>query len=313
MEVPLNNYYLDPIDQLFYLNKEFYLKLNDFSAPIYVVGGQAIAYWVKYYEKDLQPTPSEWRVAHSVDIDYMSKIADISIVAGCWNVPISFATNHQPPSIALIKLETPSKEIKKTTDGLLFLDVDEFNVDGNISGNIVDFIDRPAGFDLKYFESEKISGVYSTNFSFPLDYDLAPNDNLKILTPIGCLQSRLANIFRTQKSKKIEIERIKLLRQIILYYFQDCGAELSFRKLKTHIDILFNIIISNDGIQLYIQHDVDLRPVFYNLLHLKFLPDTFISKEFIYMRNKLDDKFTRRKTAYLLYLNKDKVNKSDVK
>lgn len=313
MEVPLNNYYLDPIDQLFYLNKEFYLKLNDFSAPIYVVGGQAIAYWVKYYEKDLQPTPSERRVAHSVDIDYMSKIADISIVADCWNVPISFATNHQPPSIALIKLETPSKEIKKTTDGLLFLDVDEFNFDGNISGNIVDFIDRPAGFDLKYFESEKISGVYSTNFSFPLDYDLAPNDNLKILTPIGCLQSRLANIFRTQKSKKIEIERIKLLRQIILYYFQDCGAELSFRKLKIHIDILFNIIISNDGIQLYIQHDVDLRPVFYNLLHLKFLPDTFISKEFIYMKNKLDDKFTRRKTAYLLYLNKDKVNKSDVK
>lgn len=313
MEVPLNSTYLDPIDQLFYLNKEFYSKLNDFSAPIYVVGGQAIAYWVKYYETNLQPTAYDLRVAHSVDIDYMSKIADISIVADCWNVPISFATNHQPPSIALIKLETPSKEIKKTNDGLLFLDVDEFNVDGKISGNIVDFIDRPAGFEVKYFESKKISSVYSTNFNFPIDYNLTPNDNLKVLTPIGCLQSRLANIFRTQKSNKIEVERIKLLRQIILYYFQDCGAELSFRHLKIHIDVLFNVIISDDGIKLYTQHDVDLRPVFYNLSNMNFLPDTFILNEYIHMKNKLDDKFERRKKAYLLYLNKNNVNTCDVK
>jgi len=41
--------YLNPIDQLFELNREVIPSLEKFEHPIIVVGGQALFYWIDYY------------------------------------------------------------------------------------------------------------------------------------------------------------------------------------------------------------------------------------------------------------------------
>ncbi|OEE04469.1 hypothetical protein [Vibrio cyclitrophicus] len=295
--------YLKPLDQLFSLNSEIYPILDKFHSPINVVGGQAVAYWINYYSDMLEPTQSAELAAHSVDIDYVSMRTDAQTMADCWNVDVRFADNHPPPSVALMQLEDQNKKVKEDAEGFLFLDVDEFDNVGEIKSNIVDIIDWPAGFDKDSFTSEKKLNRYTSLFQFPEEFDIPPNEKLRILSPLGCLKSRIANLFHTSKPKAIEVQRIILLREPLAFYLQDLAADHGFKEFKLHLDSVRDLILSDDGIKLYTQYDVDLRELYSFLSTMTpGLPTAFIEYEAPAVMKKMNDKYKRRKKARLDYL-----------
>lgn len=298
--------YLKPLDQLFSLNAEIHPELDKYSGPIIVVGGQAVAYWLNYYSDIIKPTLDSERASQSVDIDYAAYSADVQDMADCWNVIVSYAKDHPPPSIALMKLEDSNKVIKQNLDGFLFIDIDELDYKDIIKSNLVDIIDRPAGFPSNLLSSKKDLRLFTAEFQFPLNFGLSPHSKLRILSPLGCIKSRIANLFQTQKNKDIEVARIKLLREPLAYYLQDFAAENGFKEFKVHLDSFKDLILSDNGCKLYTIHDVNLIEV-YKFLATKTpnMPNLFIEKELPSVLLKMNEKYKKRKTARINYLSKD--------
>lgn len=95
---------LTPLEQLFELNKEAYKCLNTLKNPLTVIGGQAVSYWVNYYEYFLSHTYNI-EAMHSVDIDYLSKKMDIKLINEAWNTELYYSNDEPPPSLAKILLK----------------------------------------------------------------------------------------------------------------------------------------------------------------------------------------------------------------
>jgi hypothetical protein len=286
--------YLRPLEQLFQLNAELIPNIDELSSYVHVVGGQAVAYWIYYYSSEIDFTDEEKVNAQSVDIDYVALKTDIKLLAKCWNVDVSYADNHPPPSLAILFLKNNEK-IKKTSDGHLFLNIDKLLLDGEITSNLVDIIDRPAGFDENSFKSNSTLDIFTTPLVFPESFALEPHDKLRVLTPLACLRSRIANLFRTPKRNDIEVARIKVLIEPTYFHIQDLIADNGFRQTKSYIDNLFQLILNRDSINLYLDYDVDLRGLYASIAQIPSVPDIFIEREFYRNSQKMDSKYARLK------------------
>ncbi|MCL1127233.1 hypothetical protein [Shewanella surugensis] len=97
----------------------------------------------------------------------------------------------------------------------------------------------------------------------------------------------------------------------LYYYFQDISYDHDFRFIKKHIDALKKFILSNQSVELYTKYEIDLRPVFYEILEkTPDLPKKFHEKEMVAIIDKVNDKFDRRYLARQKYL-QIKTEKSD--
>jgi hypothetical protein len=284
---------LSPLDQLYQLNREAYVKLDDIEQPLIVVGGQAISYWLDYYGL------SEREQVRSVDIDYVAKLSDIRQLNQTWKSLLQEAGNHPPPSLALILLEDNVSHEIKQAEGALFVDIDKY-AKNEIKPNLIDFIDRPKGFSSDDMNPEKGLALHTVLFRFPSEYHLEPHQNLKILTPIACLKSRLANHSKPPiKPPQLERIRIRALMSPIIYYIQDQLDEIGFRNLKEQIDLLSALIASPESIRLYVEHDIHLLEILEFFIDNKIegLPEKFIAQELPrkikYIENKIQ-KFAKR-------------------
>ncbi|MBL4899016.1 MAG: hypothetical protein JKX76_05125 [Colwellia sp.] len=298
--------YLKPLEQLFQLNAELIPNLEELSSYVHVVGGQAVAYWINYYSSDIKFTDEEQLYVQSADIDYVALNTDIKLLAKCWNVDVSYADNHPPPSLAILLLKNHDK-IKETADGHLFLDVDKLLLEEEVKSNLVDIIDRPAGFDEKAFKLATKLEIYTTPFIFPESFKIQPQDKLRILTPLGCIRSRIANLFYTQKPKDIEVARIKVLMEPTFFHIQDLIADNGFKHTKRYIDDLRFLVLSKDSIKLYLRYGVDLRILYSSIAHSPGVPDVFIENEFRLVTEKMDIKYERLRLVHEDYLKKSKT------
>ncbi|WP_299665056.1 hypothetical protein [uncultured Psychromonas sp.] len=298
---------LKPLDQLFLLNLEIHKNLDKIAEPILVVGGQAVAYWLEMYSDIIEMNAKDEFASQSVDIDYATCTNNAQLMADFWGVDVKFAKNHPPPSIAVMKLVDYSHNIKKNDDGFLFIDIDEYNNERKLEGNMVDIIDLPAGFSNELRSNTKYAKLYSSPFIFPESFKIEPSTKLRILSPLGCLKSRITNLLDTPKNNEIEIIRIKLLREPLAYYLQDVAEEEGFREYKRHLDSLKDLILSREGIQLYTLYDVNLIEV-YRLIAISTpdTPNSFIDKELPSVLKKMNEKYTNRKAAYNKYLSQIK-------
>lgn len=284
--------YLRPLEQLFQLNAELIPNLNELSSYVHVVGGQAVAYWVNYYSSDIKFTDEEQLQVQSADIDYVALKTDIKLLAKCWNVDVSYADNHPPPSLAILLLQNQEK-IKETADGHLFVDIDKLFLEEEVKSNLVDIIDRPAGFDEKAFKLDTKLKIYTTPFIFPESFKIQPHEKLRILTPLACIRSRIANLFYTQKPKDIEVARIKVLMEPTFFHIQDLVADNGFKHTKRYIDDLRYLTLSRDSIKLYLDYGIDLRDLYSSIAHCPDVPDIFIENEFSRVIEKMDAKYER--------------------
>jgi hypothetical protein len=221
--------YLNPIDQLFELNRELIPLLDKFEHSIIVVGGQALYYWINYYH-DFHVQIYDEQI-ESIDIDYAAKLNDARQLPKGWNIDVyNEAKDSPPPSLATILLTNKGKI--KNKDGSLFIDTDEYLRKNQLKANIVDIIDFPIGFSHKDFNDSKKLELYTECFEYPKKWECPPNPKLRILNPISCLKSRLCNISAEIKDIQTEKERIKAIRIPIHAFLEQKFKTNKFRVAK---------------------------------------------------------------------------------
>ena len=159
----------------------------------------------------------------------------------------------------------------------------------------MDFIDAPSGFDIADLDNPAKRALYTCPYQFSTDSGINCHENLLILNPIGCLISRISNIFLTPKDRAIEIERIKDLMYPIYYYFQEISFDYDFRYTKARIDLLKDYLLSEHPVQLYTHYDYDLRPMFFESMNnTPDLPQKFYEYEMPRIIETVNNKYDRR-------------------
>ncbi|WP_025887530.1 hypothetical protein [Shewanella indica] len=298
-----NTNYLEPLAQLELLCKEIHSSLHKLTKPLLIVGGQSVSYWLKYYATEMEQNQLE-NVA-SADIDFMlTDKQSIGMLGAIWNVKIEFSGEDTIAlSVAITELyDLKSNRIKSDNAGSLCIDFSKLQVDGEEKANFVDFIDKPAGYAAELGDSRRY--LFTELYEFPKSADLAAHPNLLILNPIGCLKSRVSNIFMTSKPKELEVARIRALLYPIYFYFQDLYVDHDPKLVKKYLRALFEIIYSEHGVQLYCKYDLDLRDVLFHSWSLDGQKPAYYENELPRVIEKVNDKFDRRKQVYNQFLSR---------
>lgn len=194
---------LHPLEQLDILNRQVVGKIN---FPLIVVGGQAIAFWIWNYQNAFSENIFNNKKLFSYDIDYVAAKENLKVLSNIWNIELKMNDNGQPPSIAAMFAKDNQNKIKEY-QGLKF-----YNEEIDMP-NIIDFIFAPAGFshsDIKQLPNKYFVPYFNNNLK----------SNIYILSPLGCIRSRLANIYQNIKRSTIflEIERLHSLNVTFIAY-----------------------------------------------------------------------------------------------
>jgi len=289
--------YLAPIDQLYELNSEIYDIADTFPSPLIVVGGQAVNYWLNFFNITESLSNEELLTATSVDIDYCGKKDVFKACASSWDVKFNIPDiNSATPEIGNSVLKNAITDEIKSSDGALFIDISDLAEHNTLSPNIVDFLPVPAGFKKLDFEHSRLI-QHTSMFKFPSAFNHTSHPNLRILNPIGCLKSRMLNlkILKRVKDPKVEVARIKLLIIPIGYFLQLSLIQHGYRPTRKYIKLLMILTKSKQGINLRIIHGVDLSIILLNLVenHKDHLPNGFCDTEFPDWIKSVDEKYSR--------------------
>lgn len=293
---------LVPTDQLFELNREIYPILDTFAHPLIVVGGQAVSYWLAYYDIEDTLTDEQRLQATSVDIDYCGTKQDFEKCSDTWNVDfdipsISDATPEIGHSILRDKI---TKNIKEH-NGALFVDIIAWQEYHNQIPNVVDILRTPAGFRNIDFENKRLQ-QHSSPFEFPSEFKLELHEKLRILNPIGCLKSRLSNyrLLSGVKNPTKEVARIKLLIEPIIYFLTDQLHENGYRETRKYLDLYMILIESQASMKLLIFEGVNLLIGFSYFVkeNTGILPSKFVDTEFARWKSGVEMKIKRKKQQF---------------
>lgn len=286
-----NPLYLQPLEQLFQLNAELSPYLDKLKSDITVVGGQAVAYWFEKYREFIPNQDTKY--IQSNDVDYMAKVVDLKLLEEAWQVdPFALAKDHPPPSLAIMRTQYHNA-IKADKSGRLFISIDHFQKTAEEKANIIDVIDFPAGFRFTDFTQPKKHSLYTAQFEFELSRHVQTHQRLRILTPIACLKSRLANLINTPKDNTTEIARIKLLQAPLFYHLQDKLHDDGFNVAKESIAELRHIILSPQAKRAYKEFGVDLRGLFSQVANCPGLPENFLDKGHPKMMAEINAKYLK--------------------
>jgi hypothetical protein len=274
--------YLEPLEQLFELNKEIYPILDDLSDPLIVIGGQAINYWLYYFDCINELTDIQRISAASVDIDYASSHIEFEKISKVWHVKFNKAPiDHATPEIGNFVLRDKVTNQIKKSNGALFLDIAAFEK-RQISPNQVDIFHLPYGFRTIDFKATRLD-QHTSHFEFPSDYNLDTHENLRVLNPIGCLKSRILNWSKLSKVKKpqFELERIKILARPCIYFIGNHLEKYGYRRSRKYIDLLMILCKQKSGINLAIEQSVFIYQLLEQITtnYSDYLPQEFIDVE----------------------------------
>ncbi len=297
-----NQNILSPLDQLIFLNKQAYPVLDKLAKPLIVIGGQAINYWLTYYNVIEKLTEEEELTATSYDIDYCGQLDDFLKCAESWNVQFDKPNidDNSPELGHSLLLNIDTNQIKEE-DGALFVDFFEYLFNEKEEPNVVDLLPIPIGFKSIDFKSSRLI-QHTIPFQFPDTIDLEPHPNLLILNPIGCLKSRIQNLFelRAVKNPKVELMRIKLLSFPVEYFISEQLEYSGYRKTRPFIQLLMTMAKTRIGFDLAIKHGVDLSLWLSHIIekNKEYFPTQFLEKEFPYWLTGYVNKLERLQLTY---------------
>ncbi len=289
---------LVPTDQLFELNREIYPILETLAHPLIVVGGQAVSYWLAYYDIEDKLTDEQRLQATSVDIDYCGTKHDFEKCSETWNVDFEIPSiGDATPEIGHSILRDRITQNIKEHDGALFVDIIEWEEHHKQAPNVVDILRTPAGFSNIDFENKRLL-QHSSLFEFPTEFGLDLHEKLRILNPIGCLKSRLLNYWLLSKVKNPakEVARIKLIIMPIIYFLTEQLHENGYRETRKYIDLYMILIKSQASMKLFISEGVDLSIglSYFVEENKEALPSDFVDIEFALWKSGVEMKIERK-------------------
>lgn len=292
------NDFLRPIDQLFFINKALIDNAHKLVEPIVTVGGQAVHYWVVNYIADYKETPPEEVYITSNDVDFSTRLSNLSVIEKILNVEANRDENGPPPSLALILLKDKTTHKIKSENGKYYINHELYDGEHQIEPNIVDIIDFPAGFEHIDFKGKKL--ILNTEaFQLPIELKTPPSDLVRILNPIACVKSRVANIEqRIKPNVKAEVERINSLRIPIFVFILEKFQSRNFREAKKYLYSLFYLLQNKTTIRIIVKHDIDfisvISAIYMNLRTMKDMNSMFLTRDFTrradYTKKKIERK-----------------------
>lgn len=280
---------IPPIDQLYKLNAEIIHSGSHLDKVITVVGGQVIAYWLSYFKQSIQEPDKKMDDARSSDMDFMMSLHSARDINLVWQSILREDKDHPPPQLAKSILVNEKGEVKVDENGDYFANADLYEESGDVEGNVVDVIDWPKGFDNKDFANKKLL-LNTVPFEFVENFKIEPHENLRILTPVACLRSRLENAFGHLpcKSPMTEAKRIFILMEPLELFFQYLSLEGDFRVIKSQLDYLLHVIMSRAAKKCAIDFGFEF-PIFYRDIVESFVVnELYLEREFPRQLEKLD-------------------------
>ncbi|WP_052760822.1 MULTISPECIES: hypothetical protein [Photorhabdus] len=234
--------HIEPLDQLYLLNRELMEHADNFTAPVITIGGQAVHYWVTWYYNNYSAKPLSEYVT-SNDVDFSARKIDIEAIAKALNVSIQHNENNPPPSIAIFALKDKDTGKIKEYKNRLFVNKQIYNEKHIEMPNVVDIIDWPAGFELNDFQTNKLA-LNTEIFYIPIiGMKYTPHYNVRILNPIACMKSRFFNIYSKVKMDVMqEVERINMLCVPVLIFLYEKFDKCDFREAKKYFSKFLEIV-----------------------------------------------------------------------
>ncbi|MEQ4671511.1 MULTISPECIES: hypothetical protein [Providencia] len=281
---------IPPFEQIYLLNSELILHADELSGPVITVGGQAVYYWFIYYlnEYPENQLPNEVYL-YSVDVDYVSKRSNVRAIAKIFNVEAIYNDPLELPSLAICSLIDKDTFKIKEFEGRLFT-----NPDANYTENLIDIIDRPAGFSANDLCGKSLE-LFTEMFWIRSERPEQPPSHpfVRVLNPISCIRSRLANILNKVKSNiEVEVHRIKSLMIPTFYFLLDKLDTEPFKISQAYVKSFAELVWINDYRRLQIKLGIPLYKILEQLqIHLAQnrtdyeLPDMFIDRELVRLVN----------------------------
>ncbi|MDC5808116.1 hypothetical protein OPW36_06310 [Vibrio europaeus] len=294
--------YLAPIDQLFYLCKEIYDEIDHLSKPFIVIGGQAVSYWLEYFDLDQRLTSAQRAQATSIDIDFCGNNEDFQLISDKWEVLIRRPTiDDATPEQGVCLLRHRETHEIKSIDGLFYLDIGELFNNNQHQPNQVDFLSLPNGFEIQDFENRKLV-QHTEMLEFPPEFELASRENLLVLNPIGCIKSRMYNYYRLKavRDPELELARIKLLLAPLSLYLQKSLLENGFKATQPYIKLAMQLAKSRLGVEIAVNHGIDISQAISHFVEEQqsTLPEKFLTHQFANWKQGLDAKVERKVVFY---------------
>lgn len=296
-----NASHLSPYEQLQLLNYELIQNANHITEPVITVGGQAVSYWVDFYRNYYPELPDQTLIA-SIDIDFAAKKNDIQAIADAFGVAPEFNKEGNPPSLAMFSLvDERTGKPKTTPDGLVFSNQDM----AVVHANIVDIIDRPAGFSSDDFKGDKL--LFNTEpFFTPAFSAQTPtsDERVRILTPLACMHSRFSNLAgKVKRNEAQEVARIKALMVPAYLFLIEKFESTDFRSARQYLQKFVDIGKDSQFIRIQTKNNINLSQVLERLCgHFKEnfndydVPAAFVEKDLPAQIADLNRYYTRIKS-----------------
>ncbi|MCW7761569.1 hypothetical protein [Photorhabdus luminescens] len=294
--------HIEPLDQLYLLNRELMEHADNFTAPVITIGGQAVHYWVTWYYNNYSAKPlSEYITSN--DVDFSARKIDVEAIAKALNVSIQHNENNPPPAIAIFALKNKDTGKIKEYKNKLFVNKQIYNEKHIEIPNVVDIIDWPAGFELSDFQANKLS-LNTEVFYIPItDLKYTPHYNVRIINPIACMKSRFFNVYSKVKTDVIqEVERIKALCIPVLIFLYEKFEKYDFREAKRYFYKFLEIVENTYYKRFQVEYNIRLDKVLeelYNVLLESYgdfcVPSMFMENEFQSIIKRVNNKMNRKK------------------
>ncbi|WP_414165502.1 hypothetical protein ACMGGS_06715 [Superficieibacter sp. BNK-5] len=252
---------IPPEEQIIKLNRYLMRNADQLPSPVITVGGQAVMYWYEVYLQAYEKKPDVIYIS-SVDVDYVTRRESVAIIARVFNVDAHLQKVFNPPSIAVLDLiDKDTGKIKEDEEGI-FLNPREREP------NVVDIIDRPAGFDVDDFSDKKLL-LNTEPYCVLPEYqgDVTSHAKVLVLNPIACIRSRLANATVPMgKDKLTEVARIKALAVPVYNYLLDKFETLEFRESRKYLNYYCDVIWQRSYRRFQALHHIPLYIILESLL-----------------------------------------------
>lgn len=264
---------IPPEEQIIKLNRYLIDNAHQLPSPVITVGGQAVMYWY-LTNLHLYPNQPDMTAITSIDVDYVARKESVEVIAKIFNVEGRVQEIFNPPSIAVLNLiDKDTGKVKEDAQGQ-FLN-EQLN-----EANIVDIIDRPAGFEAGDFVNDKLALNTEPFLVMPDRHGAAMSDELvRVLNPIACIRSRLSNATVPMgKDKLTEAARIRVLALPAFNFMLEKLQTLPFREGREYVDYLLSFMWNRSFRHFQAQYKIPLYRIVEQLVaELEQNPGDYVS------------------------------------
>lgn len=246
-------YSIPPEEQIIKLNRYLIDSAHQLPSPVITVGGQAVMYWYLTY-LHLYPEQHDMTAITSIDIDYVTRKEGVNVIARIFNIERRIQEIFNPPSIAVLSLiDKDTGRVKEDAQG-------QFLNELLNEANIVDIIDRPAGFKAGDFVGDKLTLNTEPFLIMPDRHGAAmSHEFVRVLNPLACIRSRLANATLPMgKDRLTEAARIRVLALPAFNFMLEKLQSLPFRQSRKYIDYFLSFIWERSFRRFQAEHKIPL-------------------------------------------------------